>query len=295
MRKDFINAGILWFALTLIGMILAPAIGDMMIPYLASEEGELIDEALEFLIVMSIPVFTFVVAALVYSVFRFRDRGEAKVTVPSERSVSTAYMIWLGVTSLLAITILVHPGITGLAAIRDRPVADLEVEVVAEKWNWDFTYPQYGITLRNATELVLPVDTRIKFSVTSTDIIHSFWIPAFRMKIDAVPGLETVMYVTTTETGSFESDGNVRVQCAELCGTGHARMRTSLVILERQEFDEWVAAMSQMDMNMDMDMNNPGEMDMNDSGEMDMNDSGGMNMNDSDEMDMDNANANDGE
>jgi cytochrome c oxidase subunit 2 len=308
MRKDYINAAILWFALTLIGMILAPTFSDIMVPYLASEEGVLIDEALEFLLVMAVPVFTFVVAVLIYSVFRFRDRGEAEVEAPSERSTGTVYMIWLGITSVLAIAILVHPGITGLAEIRGNPTAELEIQVVAEKWNWDFTYPQYGITLRNATELVLPVDMRVKFDVTSTDIIHSFWIPAFRMKIDAVPGLNTVMYVTTTRTGSFEDEGNVRVQCAELCGTGHARMRTSLVILERDEFEDWISTMSQMDMDMnmddsggmdmndsgDMEMDDSGEMEMDDSGEMEMDDSGEMEMDDSDDMEMDNENTSDG-
>jgi cytochrome c oxidase subunit 2 len=85
----------------------------------------------------------------------------------------------------------------------------------------------------------------VKFEITGTDVLHSFWVPAFRMKIDAVPGKVTTLYVTPTVVGAFDDDPNMRVQCAEICGTGHARMRTQVVVVEPDEFEEWLAESAQ--------------------------------------------------
>ncbi len=90
----------------------------------------------------------------------------------------------------------------------------------------------------------MPVDERIKFLVTTpdNDVLHSFWIPAFRMKIDSVPGRVTEVFITPTETGSFDDNVNLRIQCAELCGPGHATMAMEVRVLEKAEFDEWLAS-----------------------------------------------------
>jgi cytochrome c oxidase subunit 2 len=243
MKRDTINVGILWFVLTFVGELLLPTMD--IFPFLASEEGELIDEAFFFLMIMGIPVFTFVISVLVYSVFRFRDRGETEQDGPPMRTSTAVYAVWLVVTGLLALVILIHPGITGIAELRASTEADLVVQVAAEQWNWDFTYPEYDLTIAAADELVLPVDTRVKFEVTGKDILHSFWIPAFRLKIDAVPGQTTVLYVTPTVISSFDDDANMRVQCAELCGTGHTRMRTHVSVVTASEFETWIASQVQ--------------------------------------------------
>jgi cytochrome c oxidase subunit 2 len=145
------------------------------------------------------------------------------------------------VTAALAVFVIFNTGMMGVRELTANQNADLVVQVEARKWNWTFTYPQQGVTLTDASELVLPVNRRIRFEVTSLDVIHSFWIPAFRMKTDAVPGHTGILYATPNKTGSYEDDFNLRVQCAELCGTGHARMRASLRILTQQEFESWLA------------------------------------------------------
>ena len=93
-------------------------------------------------------------------------------------------------------------------------------------------------------ELVVPVDTRIRFDVTSIDVLHSFWVPAFGMKIDAVPGRTTEMFVTTERTGDYADDSTLRAQCAELCGLSHAEMAMPVRVVERAEFDAWVDGLS---------------------------------------------------
>jgi cytochrome c oxidase subunit 2 len=240
MRRDYIAVGILWFVLTFIGELLLPSF-DFFFPAPAAEEAVIIDDAFRILMILGLPVLAFVVAVLVYSLFRFRVRAETAEDGPPIRGSAAVYLAWLLITSGLAIAVLIHPGITGIAELRANPTADLIVQVSAEKWNWTYTYPEYGLTIEKAEELVLPVDTRVKFEIEATDVLHSFWIPAFRMKIDAVPGKTTTLYVTPTMTGTFDDDSNLRVQCAELCGTGHARMRTSVVVTELEEFETWLA------------------------------------------------------
>jgi cytochrome c oxidase subunit 2 len=89
--------------------------------------------------------------------------------------------------------------------------------------------------------LVLPIDAKVQFLVNARDVIHSLWIPAFRVKIDAVPGLTTSVKATPNTLGTYEKDVNFRLQCAELCGAGHAVMRMPVRVVEQAEFDEWIS------------------------------------------------------
>lgn len=239
MNRHVIYAALLWAALTVIGEILAA--NALIFPVSAAEEARLIDGAFRFLMTLGAPVFAFVVAVLFYSVIRFRVRGQPEGDGPPIHTSRWVTLPWIAITSALAIFVIFNPGLKGLAELRANPTADLVVQIQAEQWNWTVVYPEYGVTVAKARELVLPAHRRVKFEVTSTDVIHSFWIPAFRLKIDAVPGLTTEMYVTPNRIGTFDDDFNLRVQCAELCGTGHSRMRLSLRIVEAAEFEAWIS------------------------------------------------------
>ncbi len=239
MKRDFFFAGLLWIVLTFAGITLVSQIN--LFPLSAAHEADIIDEAFLFLTLLGVPVFAFVLVGLIYSVIRFRQPGEMPEDGPPIRTSRPVTWAWLGITSALAVFIIFNPGLKGIRELTANREPDLVVQVEMRKWNWTFSYPQYGVAVVDAQELVLPVDRHIRFEVTSTDIIHSFWIPAFRMKVDAVPGQINILYATPTETGSFEDDINLRAQCAELCGTGHPRMRAGLRILESAEFEAWVA------------------------------------------------------
>ncbi len=91
---------------------------------------------------------------------------------------------------------------------------------------------------------MLPMGQRVRFDVTSIDVLHAFWIPAFRMKIDAVPGMVTTVYATPDKTGTFQDDYGFRLQCAEMCGTFHSKMMLPVRVVETGEFDDWVAQMT---------------------------------------------------
>lgn len=238
MRRHLRTAFILWIILTVVGEILALSVN--IYPLAGAEEAEIVDSAFRLLMILGVPVFTFVLAALIYSAYHFRVQGEPAEDGPPIHSNQPVAIAWLVITSALAVFVIFNPGLKGLAELRANPNADLIVQVEAQQWNWTIAYPQYDVTIEKAQALLLPAHQRVKFEVTATDVVHSFWIPAFRTKIDAVPGMTTVAYTTPNRIGELDDDFNYRVQCAELCGTGHARMRMEVEVIELDEFETWI-------------------------------------------------------
>ena len=215
----------------------------------ASEQGVFIDEAFVLLVVLAIPIFTFVITVIGYAMVVFRARnsenGELEDSAPvrTHRKWVGFWMIW---TTILTLVVIVHPGYTGILELRatasDEP--DLTVNVTGTRWQWSYEYVGRGVWLIGKDEmLVLPNDSLIRFYVTAEDqdVLHSFWIPAFRLKIDAVPGLITYVDVTTNRLGHFNDDVNFRVQCAELCGLDHSLRFTRVEVVGPADFVRWIA------------------------------------------------------
>lgn len=242
MKRDGVIVGILWALFTLVGEVLVWNLS--IFPAEGAREAYVADDAFRVLVRLSVPVFMLVVVMLVYSFLRFRVRGtpsEAGAPLWGSRRV---YVLWIAISSALAVLLIVYPGLTGLADIRGESRADLVVHMTARQWEWKVTYPGYG-DATTLDELVLPEGKRVRFEVTSDDVLHSFWIPAFRMKIDAVPGRTTVVYVTPTRIDSYVNDFNLRVQCAELCGLGHASMNLPVRVVSESDFEAWVKKLSE--------------------------------------------------
>lgn len=106
------------------------------------------------------------------------------------------------------------------------------INVTGEQFVWSFEYPDADV---ESTELVVPVDKQIEFKLGSKDVIHSFWVPQWRIKQDAVPGMETTAIVTPNKVGSYP------LVCTELCGLGHATMRAPVRTVSQADFDKWLA------------------------------------------------------
>ncbi len=210
-------------------------------PVAASEQADLVDEAFTFLTILGVPIFSFVIAALLYSGIRFRKSGTPSADGPPTRTHTPFVVGWLAVTTVLTFLVIVHPGITGIQELRahDNEEPDLLVQLEGRRFSWGVKYPEQGV--QSFRELVLPIDQVTLFKVTSFDVIHSAWIPAFRMKIDAVPGMTTRMIITPNKFGTMDEDPNFRLQCAELCGAGHAVMRLPVRVVTDEEFDAWIA------------------------------------------------------
>lgn len=241
MRRDFLFAGLIWVIVTALAIIGTAAMDPF--PTVASEEADLIDEGFVVMTYMAAPVLGLVVAALIYSIIRFRSVGDPVEDGLPIRGTGWVPKAWVGWTTALAVAVMIYPGLTGLASLRSDKSADLVVNITGIRWAWVVEYPESGISITSASELMLPVDRRVRFNVTAPpgEVLHSFWIPAFRMKIDAVPGQVTTVYITPTETGSREEDVAFRLQCAELCGLLHSRMTMAVRVVTGEEFDAWVA------------------------------------------------------
>lgn len=123
--------------------------------------------------------------------------------------------------------VLTDLGATSVAMADD----DLEVLVVGQQWVWSFEYPEYDIV---SPELMLPVDQPTYFKIMAHDVIHSFWVPEFRLKMDAIPGKDNTLRLTPNKIGVYS------VVCTELCGTSHANMVAPAKVVPRAEFDTWV-------------------------------------------------------
>lgn len=249
MGRHVLSVVLLWLVLTAIGeaLVFAP-----MFPVVGADAAEEFDEIFRILLYMGIPVFTFVVAMVVYAYFNFRQDGDAPdEDGPAYRGTGLVPRAWLLITGGLAALVIVFPGLTGLAHLVSDGSgagwgdtnADLDVSVQAFQFSWIMEYDDYGITVGPGTdaELVLPVDQSVRFIITSSDVVHSFWIPAFRMKMDAIPGRTTYFTVTPDRLGSYDDNQVYRVQCAELCGLNHSDMWLRVRVVEQDEFDAWVA------------------------------------------------------
>ncbi len=241
LKQHLLYAAILWALFTLVGEVIVFSYNPL--PLVAAEEGEIVDHAFKVLTVMAVPVFAFVVATVAYSVFRFRRRGEPGEDGPPIRGSGPVIATWLVVTTALTVLVIIFPGTTGLLELRAKAKnEDLVVRAEGSRWFWKVTYPEHNITIFGpANELMLPKDRRVRFEVTSTDVVHAFWVPAFRIKIDAVPGRVTTTYANPTLAGGQDLDSGFTLVCAELCGTAHALMKMPVRVVEPDEFDAWVA------------------------------------------------------
>lgn len=239
-RRHILVVALLWVALTLIGEILVARYNPFPAP--AADQAEVMDGAFRILTYLAVPVFAFVLSMLIYSLLRFRARGATPQDGPPIHTHGGIVATWFFVTAALTVTITIFPGAIDLIEVRRREHQEpnLIVRVEGQRWSWTVSYPQYDVSTMQ--EMVLPVGQRVRFEVTSRDVVHSFWVPAFRVKIDAVPGLVTYTGAVPTLLGSFEESSTYRVQCAELCGTNHALMVLPVRVVEKEEFTAWLAA-----------------------------------------------------
>ena len=203
-----------------------------------------IDELNTQLLYVALPLTLFVEVTLVYAVYRFRDNDDPKPTVddPALEITWTAatgvILLFVGVSAFFVLS---NPYLTPAAAGAADPGAgnatdDLEVEVLAYQWGWEFRYPEANVTSRS--RVVLPVDRDVRFVLSSADVIHSFYVPDLGIKQDVFPGHDIVARTHATETGEYN------LYCAELCGSGHARMDGTVDVRNESAYREWLDGQS---------------------------------------------------
>jgi cytochrome c oxidase subunit 2 len=234
-RRSWIPVTILWLAYTVL-MVWAVSQFNWL-PQEWAEEAHVVDEAMVLLQYLGAPVMALVLAVMTWAVIGWRSNGAKRGDGPPQRDNRVVVTTWLVITSALAIFVVINPGFVGLAEIRGEPNADYAIEIQGAQFFWKVTYPNGAEAL---DELVIPAERRVRYDVSSVDVNHSFWIPAFRIKIDAVAGLATRAFATADKEGTIDDDVNLRIQCAELCGAGHAQMALPIRVVSEAEFIEYI-------------------------------------------------------
>jgi cytochrome c oxidase subunit II len=195
----------------------------------ASSAAGDIDTLYDVLLICSVPVFVLVMTVAIYSVVRFRAKpGDMGDGAPIHGNTRLE-IIWVTVPFIMVSALAIY-GWVILDDIEAKSGDEMVVKVTGQQFVWSFEYP--GKVTSN--ELVLPVDQPVKFEIRSRDVIHSFWVPQFRLKSDAVPGITTSYRLTPDRLGAYQ------VVCTELCGIGHATMRAPVRVLPRGEYDSWL-------------------------------------------------------
>jgi len=220
-----------------LGIALALLIDWFPVP--ASAQAGPIDTLWDVLLIASVPVFVLVETIVLYCAIKFRMRpGEELKDGPPIHGNTKLEIIWTAIPAILLVGLCTYAYVV-LTDIEEAPATEpLNVRVVGEQFTWNFFYQGENGDEISSPQLYLPVDRPVYFTVQSKDVIHDFWVPNLRMKIDAVPGIDTHLRVTPDRIGEYP------VVCAELCGLGHSTMRQSAHVVPRDEFDAKLAELA---------------------------------------------------
>jgi cytochrome c oxidase subunit 2 len=234
-RASIIQLVVLGVVSSLIGIALALWID--WFPAAASTQAGPIDTLWDVLLIFSVPVFVLVQAIVLYCVWKFRMRpGQELQDGPPIHGNTRLEVVWTLIPAIIILGLCTYAYLV-LEDIEEAKAQEMQINVVGQQFTWTFEYPGVGEGKPIRSEqLYVPEDQPVEFRIKSRDVIHDFWVPAWRMKIDAVPGIETRYRVTPKDRGRYE------VVCAELCGLGHAYMRQTANVLSREDFDKWVAS-----------------------------------------------------
>jgi cytochrome c oxidase subunit II len=231
LRNPFVQVGLWTFAITLVvGAIVLSVPWE---PESGSTQAGPIDTLYDVLALVSAFIFGLVVSILVVAVTHFRKRSPDDLRDGEPLHGNTRLeIVWTTIPAILMVGAAVYSGLV-LLDIEDTKANQRNVNITAEQFAWTFEYPDQKI---RSGELHLVKGTPYHFDLRAKDVIHSFWVPQFRMKKDAVPGMTTEVRVTPTRLGRYT------LVCTELCGLGHSTMRATVVVERQAAFDKWAAA-----------------------------------------------------
>jgi cytochrome c oxidase subunit 2 len=225
-----------WRQMLVIGVI-AAALGiaaGLLIdwfPVSASKEAKPIDTLWDVLIIASVPVFVLVVTVVLFSVWKFRMRpGEELMDGPPIHGNTRLEIVWTAIPAILLVGLCTYAFLV-LRDVEAKATGEpVQVRVVGQQFAWTFYYRSGGKEIASP-QLYVPVDRQVEFTIQSRDVLHDFWVPAFRIKRDAVPGLSVKYRVTPNRIGDYS------IVCAELCGLGHSTMRGTAHVLTQAAYD----------------------------------------------------------
>jgi cytochrome c oxidase subunit II len=203
----------------------------------ASTAAPKIDQLLDVMIVLSAFVFSLVMVMLFYALWKFKAKPGDESDGEPIHGNTRLEIAW---TLIPTIIVLFGAGYSWavLDDIEDPAENPITVDVFSQQFAWSFGYPGKGNAYSEG-ELHVPLDRQVQFKMHALDVIHSFWVPEWRIKKDNVPGITTTAIVTPDKLGSYQ------LICTELCGFGHSTMRAKVVVETPADFRKWVAGLEE--------------------------------------------------
>ena len=227
-----------------VAAVIATAIGIVLgfvihwFPAQASTQAHNTDRLYHVLVIASVPIFVLVVTVILYSVWQFRMRpGEELKDGPPIHGNTRLEVFWTALPTVLLL------GLVGYSFVvlhdnEKKPAQEIQIGVTGQQFAWSYQYP--GSTTGGAPvdsyQLYVPEGESVLFNIHSKDVIHAFWVPAFRIQEDAVPGITTHWRATADRLGNYP------VVCNLLCGLGHALMRSTVHVVSQGQFQAWLAS-----------------------------------------------------
>lgn len=201
----------------------------LWLPPQASTTAQYVDPLFYFILYTSSFFFLLVIAVMCLYVWKYRRKEDGEKT-SSIKGNHTIEIVWSIIPTILLV-IMFYWGFKNWMELNVPPGNALDIRVTAQRWLWTYDYPKDGIT---SPELVVPVNTPVKLTMSATDVIHSFFVPQFRIKKDVIPNRYTVVWFEATEPGEYP------VMCTEYCGTGHSRMLSKVKAVSYAEYTQWI-------------------------------------------------------
>ena len=217
-----------------------PRAGNLFFPEEGSTVARQIDDVFYFILWVSIISFVLCIGAGVWFMWKYREReGHQMIPTPSH---STRLEITWTIVPTILVAIMFWVGFDSFLHLREAPSDSYEIEVIARQWSWEFRYPNGAVD----EHLHVPVGKPVKLIMTSTDVLHSLFIPAFRVKQDVVPGRYTTLWFEALRTNADE-DTDVDIQedrdlafdlfCTEYCGQDHSFMNRKVFVYPQDQYD----------------------------------------------------------
>jgi cytochrome c oxidase subunit 2 len=207
-------------------------------PQAPTGQGQSIGGLYTLFSIVAIAIFSITAGLIAWSIIRYRARpGDDELPAQTHTKVGLE-ILWFAIPQVIVIGLFIFSVIALGDVDPEKTEPGVTVEVEAFRWGWRFTYVDEGLTVsgtaENHPEMVLPTDEKIVFLLKSNDVIHSFYVPEFLMKRDAIPGRDNRLEVTIEEEGIYDG------KCAEFCGLLHGDMNFTIRAMLSSDFEQWV-------------------------------------------------------
>lgn len=203
--------------------------GTLFLPPAGSTMSGEVDALFYFIFYTALAFFAIVAMAMIYFIIRYRRRGDKELTSGVAYNTKLE-ILWTVIPTILVFIVFIW-GFKTYLRMHVAPKEAIEIKATGQKWFWTFDYPNGA---NNINDLVVPVNKPVKLLLSSQDVIHSFFVPDFRVKMDVLPNRYTLAWFEAKDIGEYD------IFCTEYCGKGHSEMLGKVIVMNQDDYDKWL-------------------------------------------------------